>query len=55
MPNSIQDELGTTEGLCPQELTLSPGLRAQLVFNTLLGLSPTQLTPPSGTSLHSPI
>lgn len=47
MPNSIQDELGTTEGLCPQELTLSSGLLAQLVFSTLLGLSPTQLTPPT--------
>jgi len=33
MPNANQNELGATEGLCPQELTLNPSLLAQLVFN----------------------
>ena len=39
-PDSVQVELATTEGLCPQELTLTPGLLALLVFDFKTNLSP---------------
>lgn len=41
MPDSVQAQLGTNEGLCPQELTLNPGLTAQQVFDFETSLSPT--------------
>lgn len=40
VPDPVQTELGTTEGLCPRELALNPGLLAQVVFDFKTNLSP---------------
>lgn len=40
VPDPVQTELGTTQGLCPRELALNPGLLAQVVFDFKTNLSP---------------